>query len=59
MKKLDWEINITNLAESVAEKYGVEVAQSPFTRFGASCFYDLDSAYYSEVYADLMQMYAD
>lgn len=59
MTRLDWEINITNLADSVAEKYGAEVAKTPFTRYGATCFEDLDPIYYSEVFGDLMLMDED
>jgi hypothetical protein len=54
MTKLDWEININNLTDSVAEKYGIEAARTPFTRYGATCFDDLSPAYYSEVFGDLM-----
>ena len=59
MTRLDWEINITTLAESVAEKYGAEVARTPFARYGATCFDDLNPAYYSEVFGDLMLMDED
>ena len=59
MTRLDWEINITNLAESVAEKHGAEAARTPFARCGATCFEDLSSAHYSEVFGDLMLMDED
>ena len=59
MTRLDWETNITNLTDSVTEKYGVEAARTPFTRYVATCFDDLNPAYYSEVFGDLMQMDED
>ena len=59
MTKLDWEINITNLTESVTKKYGAAVANSVFERFGATCFEDLSPSYYDEVFGDLMQMDED
>lgn len=59
MTKTDWRINIENLAERVAEKYGIEAATTPFKRVDATCFDDLDQAYYSEVFGDLMQMNED
>lgn len=59
MNKYDWEINITNLAVRVADKYGSEVAASVFHRFGVTRFEDLSPAYYSEVFGDLMQMDED
>ena len=59
MTRVDWEINITDLAERVAEKYGQEVAQTPFRKVGATCFDDLSPCYYDEVYGELMQMDED
>lgn len=59
MTRLDWEINITNLAESVAEKHGAEVSITPFARYGATSFEDLNPAYYGEVFGDLMLMDLD
>ena len=59
MNKYDWEINITDLASRVADKYGSEVVASAFHRFGATCFEDLSPAYYNEVFGDLMQMDED
>ena len=59
MTRVDWEINITDLAERVAEKYGQEVARTPFCRVGATCFDDLSPCYYSEVFWDLVQMDED
>lgn len=53
MNTYDWEINITELASRVADKYGSEVAASAFHRFGATCFKDLNPAYYNEVFGDL------
>ena len=32
---------------------------SPFARYGATCFDDLNPAYYSEVFGDLMLMDED
>lgn len=54
MTNLDWEINIQNAAESVAAKYGNEVAASVFKRYDATNFEDLSPAYYAEVFGDLM-----
>ena len=54
MTILDWEINIQNTAASVAAKYGNEVAASVFRRYDATCFEDLNPAYYAEVFGDLM-----
>ena len=59
MTKLDWEINIENLAERVAEAYGKEVAVGVFARFDATCFDDLNPSYYPDVFSDLMLMAAD
>lgn len=54
MTRQDWEINIKNTAVSVARKYGNEVAASVFSRYDATCFEDLNPAYYAEAFADLM-----
>lgn len=59
MTRLDWEINITNLTDSVTKKHGAEVARTPFARCGATCFDDLSPEFYSEVFADLLQMDED
>lgn len=59
MNRTDWEINITNLTERVAEKYDEATARSVFQRVGATCFEDLSPVYYSEVFGDLMQMDED
>ena len=59
MNKDDWEINIQNLASSVAEKCGRDVAKSAFQRVGATCFADLNPAYYEEFFGDLMLMDSD
>ncbi len=59
MTRTDWEININNLAESATYKYGVRVVEGVFQRYGATCFEDLSSAYYGEVFGDLMQMDED
>ena len=59
MTKLDWQINIESLAESVAEKYGSKVAESAFIGVGASCFEELNPSDYEEVFSNLMQMDAD
>ncbi len=59
MTKLDWEINIENLAARIAETYGPETVASVFARYDATCFEDLCPCYYSEVFGDLMQMDAD
>ena len=54
MTNLDWEINIQNAAESVAAKYGNEVAASVFRRYDATFFENLSPVYYSEVFGNLM-----
>lgn len=59
MTKLDWEINIENLAESVAEAYGKETVKGIFARFDATCFDDLSPSYYADIFGELMLMYAD
>lgn len=59
MTKLDWEINIENLAASVAEAYGKEAVESVFARFDATCFDNLSPSYYADVFSDLMFMDAD
>jgi len=59
MTRLDWRINIENLAESVAEKHGAKAAASVFRRFGATCFDDLSPEHYCEVFGDLMLMDED
>lgn len=53
MKKLDWEINIENAANTVATAYGSSVVSSVFAKYDAHGFYDLSPCYYSEVFADL------
>ena len=59
MTRTDWRINIENLAESVAQKFGTAAAETPFTRVGATCFEDLSPCYYEEVFGDLMLMDED
>lgn len=59
MTKQDWKINIENLFERVAEKYGPDVASWPFKRHGAKDFSDLSPANYAEVFSDLMLMDSD
>lgn len=59
MTKLDWEINIGDLAERVAETYGSDAAASVFTKYNATCFEDLCPCYYGDVFGELMQMDAD
>lgn len=59
MIRLDWQINIENLAARVAEKYGTEVASTAFSIVGATCFEDLSPADYEVVFSDLMLMDAD
>ena len=59
MTKFDWEINIENLAEKVAETYGSDVVASVFARYDATCFDDLSSANYDEIFGDLMLIDAD
>lgn len=59
MTKNDWRINIEAIAESVAAKYGNEVAESAFTPYDATCFEDLSPAYYWDVFGNLQQMDED
>lgn len=59
MTKMDWQINIENLAARVAETYGSDVAASVFARYDATCFDDLSPAYYDQVFGDLMLIDAD
>ncbi len=59
MTKQDWRINIENLAASVSTEYGSEVAESVFRRYGATCFEDLSSIYYDEVFGDLLLIDSD
>lgn len=59
MTKKDWRINIGDLAAKVAEHYGPDVAASAFARYDATCFDDLSSAYYDQVFGDLMLINAD
>ena len=54
MTKMDWQINIENLAARVAETYGSAVAASVFARYDATDFEDLSPAYYDQVFGDLM-----
>lgn len=59
MTKLDWRINIENLAVRVAETYGSEVVAFVFARYDATCFDDLSFAFYDQVFGDLMLIDAD
>ena len=59
MTKLDWEINIENLAASVAEAYGKETVKGIFARFDATCFDDLNPSYYADIFGELILMYTD
>ena len=54
MTKMDWQINIENLAARVTETYGSDVAASVFARYDATDFEDLSPAYYDQVFGDLM-----
>ena len=54
MTKMDWQINIENLAARVAETYGSDVAASVFARYDATDFEDLSPAYYDQVFGDLI-----
>jgi len=59
MTNMDWIINIENLAERVADSLGSEVAASAFARFGATGIDNLNPAYFSEVFSELMLMDED
>ncbi len=54
MTKLDWELNIENLAVRVAETYGSDVVESVFARYDATDFGKLSPADYEKVFGDLM-----
>ena len=59
MTRTDWEINIENLTERVANKYSEIAVKGDFQRVGATCFDDLSSCYYDEVFGNLMLMDED
>lgn len=59
MTKIDWQINIENMAERVAEKYGSRVAESVFAKYNATRFNDLSTVYYADVFGDLMLIDSD
>lgn len=59
MTKLDWKINIEDMAARVAESYGQEVVASIFARYDATCLEDLSPCFYGEVFGDLMLIDAD
>ncbi len=59
MTKMDWQINIENLAARVGETYGSDVAASVFARYDATNFEDLSPADYDQVFGDLMLIDAD
>ena len=59
MTRMDWRINIENLAAEVAAKCGNDVARSAFTACDATCFDDLSPANYWEVFGNLQQIAAD
>ena len=59
ISKRDWIINIENAASKVAAEYGNAVVDSVFRRYGAHSIENLDSCYYSEVFADLEQIAND
>lgn len=59
MTRIDWEINIEDMASRVAEKYGTDVAAAVFARYDATCFDDLNPWYYDQVFGDLQQIFAD
>ena len=59
MTRQDWQTSIENTAISVAVKYGSEVTESVFRRYGATCFEDLSPVYYGEVFGDLMLIDSD
>ncbi len=59
MTRLDWQINIENLAKRVAETYGPKVVEAIFVRYDATCFDDLNPCHFADVFGDLMQIDAD
>ena len=59
MTKQDWRINIENLTASVLAKRESEVAESVFSRYGATCFEDLSPIYFDEVFGDLLLIDSD
>ena len=54
-----WTINIENAASRVAAEYGSAVVSSVFARYEATGLHNLESCYYSEVFADLEQIAND
>ena len=53
MTNQNWQINIENLAASVSAKYGSEVVEFVFKRYGATCVEDVSPLYYSNVFSEL------
>lgn len=54
-----WRINIENDADEACSNYGAAVVDGVFTRYGATCFDDLNSSHYVEVFGDLELMIQD
>ena len=59
MDRNDWKINIENLSDLVANKYGSQAVNGTFARYDATSFEDLSPAFYWDVFGDLMQMDED
>jgi hypothetical protein len=57
--RLDWKINIENIAESVSEKYGKGAVSFVFSKYGATGFDDLSPYHYDEVFGNLAMMDED
>lgn len=54
-----WRINIENDADQVCSIYGAATVDGVFQRYGATCFDNLSSSYYEEVFGDLELMIND
>jgi hypothetical protein len=54
-----WRINIENDADQVCSIYGAATVDSVFQRYDATCFDNLSTSYYEEVFGDLELMIND
>lgn len=54
-----WRINIENDADQVRSIYGAATVDSVFQRYDATCFDNLSTSYYEEVFGDLELMIND
>lgn len=54
-----WRINIENAADEASSIHGAAAVGGVFARYDATCFEDLSSSYYVEVFGDLELMIND